>query len=103
VHEEEINVAGVVNEESLVAGGHHVACFLVGSETNLIYHQLLSWLCLTVLMSPEFHLPWYPSEAIISLGCFVSRTDGMTIWPLNRRRTRLSIPFGFLHDASRHL
>jgi len=68
VHEEEINVAGVVNEESLVAGGHHVACLLVGSETNLTYHQRLSWLCPKVIMSPELYLPWYPSEAIIPLG-----------------------------------
>jgi hypothetical protein len=35
VHKEEVNVAGVVDEESLVAGGHHVASLLVGSETNL--------------------------------------------------------------------
>lgn len=35
VHKEEVNVAGVVHEESLVAGGHHVASLLVGSETNL--------------------------------------------------------------------
>lgn len=34
VHEEEINVLGVVNEESLVAGGHHVAGLLVGTETD---------------------------------------------------------------------
>jgi hypothetical protein len=35
VHEEEVNVAGVANEEGLVAGGHHVAGLLVGAETNL--------------------------------------------------------------------
>ena len=35
MHEEEVDVAGVVNEEGLVAGGHHVAGLLVGSETNL--------------------------------------------------------------------
>jgi hypothetical protein len=35
VHEEEVDVAGVVNEEGLVAGGHHVAGLLVGAETNL--------------------------------------------------------------------
>jgi hypothetical protein len=27
------------------------------------------------------------------------RTFGMGSWPLNRRRTRLSIPFGFLHAS----
>ena len=35
VHEEEVNIADVVDEESLVAGWHHVAGLLVGSETNL--------------------------------------------------------------------
>lgn len=34
VHEEELNVLGVVDEESLVAGGHHVAGLLVGTETD---------------------------------------------------------------------
>jgi hypothetical protein len=29
VHEEEVDVASVVNEESLVAGGHHVTSLLV--------------------------------------------------------------------------
>ena len=35
VHEEEINVLGVVNEESLVAGGHHVLGLLVAAVTDL--------------------------------------------------------------------
>lgn len=29
VHEEEVNVPGVVDEESLVSGGHHMAGLLV--------------------------------------------------------------------------
>jgi hypothetical protein len=39
VHKEKVNIAGVVNQEGLVAGWHHVAGFLVGSETNLYPHQ----------------------------------------------------------------
>jgi hypothetical protein len=35
VHEEEVDIADVVDEEGLVAGWHHVAGLLVGSETNL--------------------------------------------------------------------
>lgn len=35
VHQEEVDVADVVDEEGLVAGGHHVAGLLVGAETNL--------------------------------------------------------------------
>jgi hypothetical protein len=35
VHEEEVNFADVVDEESLVAGGHHVAGLLVRAITDL--------------------------------------------------------------------
>ena len=35
VHEEEVEVTGVVDEESLVAGGHHVAGLLVAAVANL--------------------------------------------------------------------
>lgn len=35
VHEEKVELAGVVDEESLVAGGHHVAGLLVGTVTDL--------------------------------------------------------------------
>lgn len=35
VHEEEVNIADVVDEESLVARWHHVASLLVGTETDL--------------------------------------------------------------------
>lgn len=36
MHEEEVDVAGVVDKEGLVAGGHHVAGLLVGAKTNLL-------------------------------------------------------------------
>lgn len=35
MHQEQLNVLGVVDEESLVAGGHHVAGLLVATITNL--------------------------------------------------------------------
>lgn len=35
VHEEEVDIAGVVDDESLVAAGHQVAGLLVGSVTDL--------------------------------------------------------------------
>lgn len=34
MHQEQLNVLGVVDEESLVAGGHHVAGLLVATITN---------------------------------------------------------------------
>ena len=36
VHQEELDILGVVDEESLVAGGHHVTGLLVGAVTDLI-------------------------------------------------------------------
>lgn len=44
-------------------------------------------------------LHWLQAEP----SCNVIRTDGIAACPLNRLRTRLSIPFGFLHAASTHL
>lgn len=35
VHEEEVQVTNVVDQESLVAGGHHVASLLVGAIADL--------------------------------------------------------------------
>lgn len=35
VHEEKVEVTGVVDDESLVAGRHHVAGLLVGAVTDL--------------------------------------------------------------------
>ena len=35
VHEENINVADVIDQEGLVAGRHHVSGLLVGAITNL--------------------------------------------------------------------
>lgn len=40
MHKEELDVADVVDEESLVAGGHHVAGLLVGSETDRGHNHL---------------------------------------------------------------
>jgi hypothetical protein len=35
VHEEELDISGVVDQESLVARWHHVASFLVGAKSDL--------------------------------------------------------------------
>jgi len=56
VHKEEIDVAGVVYEESLVAGGHHVASLLVGTETNLRIPSAFVLSC----------DPWQPSKIHLS-------------------------------------
>lgn len=83
VHEEQVNVAGVVDEESLVAGGHHVPGLLVAAVTDL------------AAISPIFpHLSW---------SIRLARTEGMGMFDLKRLRTRLSIPLGLRHDSGTHL
>lgn len=44
VHHQQLDVLDVVDQEGLVARGHHVAGFLVGAETNLweIVSQILA-------------------------------------------------------------
>lgn len=40
MHQEEVDIGRVVDEEGLVAGRHHVAGFLVGAVADLdIYHH----------------------------------------------------------------
>lgn len=51
VHQEKVDITDVVDEESLVAGGHHVAGLLVGSKTNLIVSSAL----VLDIVSPEVH------------------------------------------------
>lgn len=39
MHQEELDVLGVVNKEGLVAGGHHVAGLLVAAVADLIHRS----------------------------------------------------------------
>lgn len=39
MHKKKVDVADVVDEEGLVAGWHHVASLLVGTETDLQYNK----------------------------------------------------------------
>ena len=43
------------------------------------------------------------SRTLYSRGLMRGRTDGIAAWPLNRLRTRLSIPLGFLQLGSTHM
>ena len=40
VHQEQVNIAGVLDEERLVTGRHHVAGLLVGAVSNLKIHPI---------------------------------------------------------------
>ena len=105
VHKKEVNITGVVNEESLVAGWHHVAGLLVGTETNL-YRNIISPYSIDIVPSlPDLHRYFHlESNKTFQYHCrWAVHTDGITICPLKRLRTRLSIPLGFLQLASTHL
>lgn len=85
VHHEELEVLDVVDQEGLVAGGHHVAGLLVGAVADLGGVFVRE-------RSPRGRNP-----------ARQERTEGMAMLPRKRRRTRLSIPLGFLQLGSRHL
>jgi hypothetical protein len=46
VHEKELNVLGVLDEESLVAGGHHVLSLLVATVADLLVDNISVFLLL---------------------------------------------------------
>ena len=55
VHEKELNVLGVLDEESLVAGGHHVLGLLVGAIADLSIQAISVFivsLCKSQVRSP---------------------------------------------------
>jgi hypothetical protein len=91
------SVRTVGNEESLVAGGHKVAGLAVGSVTDLI---------VCVSPSPNANLAGIAYSQLNSMCRSRSewmgaiRTLGIAAWPLNRLRTRLSIPLGLRHEGS---
>ena len=112
VHEEEVNIVGceetsapltpprlatasrrvvgrrtIVHEEGLVSTRHHMSCLLVGAVADL-ERSISGGRC----AKP----PTARSATRRKDGC----TLGIAAWPLNRRRTRLSIPFGLRHDGS---
>lgn len=56
VHEEQLKVLDVADEESLVAGGHHVAGLLVGTVADLLYA------CQSLRLVSSFHSAPHPSS-----------------------------------------
>lgn len=93
VHEQQLKVLDVADEEGLVARGGQVAGLLVGAEADL---------------SRIASAPPFPTRAGVPAGLAaawiaVARTVGILVLPLKRRRTRLSIPLGLRQLRSRHL
>ena len=97
VHEKKIDIPGIVDEERFVAGWHHVAGFLVGTIANLS-HNIRQSLYHLATFAMIFH-----GDVFFEMPNTVRRTFGIAAWPLNRLRTRLSIPFGFLQLGSTHM
>ena len=85
MHEEELDVTGVLDEESLVARGHHVLGLLVATVSDLLLLLVRS------------------SQGSLQILQQRKHTEGMGMLLLNRLRTRLSIPLGLRHDEGTHL
>lgn len=79
MHEEQVEVAGVVDEEDLVAGRHHVACLLIVAVADLqvAFSSASSHSCVLRRMIPP--LDSWPSLVLSS----ILRTFGIAAWPLN--------------------
>lgn len=87
VHHQQLDVLQVADEEGLVAGGHHVAGLLVGAIANL-----------SLRISTSILFFRQVETFVRESRC--QRTEGMAMVPRKRRRTRLSIPLGFLQLGS---
>jgi len=110
VHEQEVELVEVVDEESLMSGRHHVPRLPVAAISDLyqflsalpFFTHLPSLSCslhgLDLPMPAEY--PLLHSLRLPSTTGIVQRTFGITAWPLKRLLTRLSIPFGFLQLGS---
>ena len=97
MHHQKLDVLGVADEESLVAGGHHVAGLLVGAIANL---QFAGQRPVLYSKRKASHVPALkPSMRYFG----IVRTEGMAMVPRKRRRTRESIPLGFRQLGSTHL
>lgn len=90
MHEEELDVTGVLDEEGLVAGGHHVSGLLVATISDLHRQNTLAF---DLTLAAGTVMEW---DGMVS-------TEGMGMLLLKRLRTRLSIPLGLRHDEGTHL
>lgn len=104
MHEKEVEIAGVVDEESLVSGGHHVTGLLVAAVADLYVAWKSACHCHIYPYLP-FALPFDVCQDISTLVApgILQRTLGIAAWPLNLLLTLLSIPFGFLQLGATHM
>lgn len=65
VHEEELDVFGVVYQERFVAGRHHVSCLLVGAEPDL-YDTLSVDCSLATLLDLSEHAIIHPALLLLA-------------------------------------
>ena len=107
MHEEELDVVDVADEEGLVAGGHHVAGLLVGTIADLDGGKIMS---AVVPRFPNRESQQIPIPIVVlqfppgpstrqDPRKTEPRTEGIARLLLKRLRTRLSIPLGLRHAA----
>lgn len=112
VHEEELNVLGVVNEESLVAGGHHVAGLLVGTVTDrghghLALEATADGIVNSLRLAPRLTdtLETVRLVTVEAVGAYSGRcqsSDRKLVWPLNLSLfdpKQMPFPTALLHLA----
>lgn len=102
MHKEEIDIGGVIDNKGFVARGHHVAGFLIRAESDLWREYTNQSL---VFCQLPMHIIIFKTAVKNSgpLLLRIKRTPGITAWPLNRLRTRLSIPFGLRQFEATHM
>lgn len=82
VHKEELDISDIADQKSFVTGWHHVACLLVGSETNLqfsISAGPCTGISIVKLVPEKSPFKNIPSCATIFHLKEFERTDGITI------------------------
>ena len=80
-----------------MAGGHQVTGLAVGSVTDLHHDRQSSSNLQSILREHRSVCRYNPA---VHHRNEVVRTLGIAAWPLNRLRTRLSIPLGLRHEGS---
>lgn len=98
VHEEEVNFPHVANQELLEAVREKMTGLLSDQNINACpaHHIRAPYLLVATITNLQTRDMGENGYAVIVA---LRRTLGMGVWPLKRRRTLLSIPFGFRHAS----
>ena len=98
VHQEKVNFPGVADQELLEAIREEMTGLSKTGVRSYVREGLCAVKYLLVAAVADLH-EVRKSAIRTDDEARTERTLGMGSWPLNRRRTRLSIPFGFRHAS----